>query len=72
MPASIFSNAESLGGMARRLLSQPKLEVVLDDHSQGKIYTTLDAISGKFERSLGFVFPCGLYYPDDKRLSIIN
>lgn len=53
MAASIFSNSESFGAFARRVLSTPKMDISLDQHSQGKIYTTLDALSGEFEFCIG-------------------
>jgi hypothetical protein len=46
---SINSTQGSLGGYAKKMIhnGQPEMEIHLDNHTDGKIYTTFDAISGK-------------------------
>ncbi|TVY24628.1 hypothetical protein LHYA1_G006388 [Lachnellula hyalina] len=49
--ASIQSTTGSIASYAKRLAQQgrPDMEIILDDHIEGKIYTTFDALSGKVE-----------------------
>lgn len=57
MPASsIHSTAQTIGGFARKIaaMGHPDLKVVLDDHVDHKIYTTLDSISGRIEITAPF------------------
>jgi hypothetical protein len=47
--ASIQSTSGSIATYARKMAQsgRPDMEIVLDNHSEGKIYTTFDSISGK-------------------------
>jgi hypothetical protein len=49
--ASIQSTTSTLATYARKITQngRPDMEIILDDHREGKIYTTLDALSGKVE-----------------------
>ncbi|TVY37610.1 hypothetical protein LOCC1_G006374 [Lachnellula occidentalis] len=48
---SIQSTTGSIATYARKLAQQgrPDMEIILDDHIEGKIYTTFDALTGKVE-----------------------
>jgi hypothetical protein len=49
--SSLKSTTESIAGYARRITqnSRPDMEILLDNHHDGKIYTTFDAIRGKVQ-----------------------
>ena len=49
--ASVQSTTGTLASYARKITQngRPDMEIILDDHSEEKIYTTLDALSGKVE-----------------------
>ncbi|TVY84147.1 hypothetical protein LSUE1_G003020 [Lachnellula suecica] len=49
--ASIQSTTGTMATYARKLSQQgrPDMEIILDDHTDGKIYSTFDAISGRVE-----------------------
>lgn len=49
---SIISTAGTLATYARKLAQasgRPDMEIILDNHAEGKIYTTFDPLSGKVE-----------------------
>lgn len=49
--SSIHSTTQTLGNFARKIasLGHPDIKIVLDNHSDTKIYSTLDALSGRVE-----------------------
>jgi hypothetical protein len=49
--ASIQSTTGTIATYAKRLAQQgrPDMEIILDDYTEGKIYTTFDALSGRAE-----------------------
>ena len=49
--SSFHSTTGSIAGLARRMASgsRPEMNIVLDNHYEGKVYSTFDAIKGRVE-----------------------
>jgi hypothetical protein len=46
-PASLLSTTSTIAGYVRKIgHSRPGVEVVIDDHTPDKVYTTFDAVTG--------------------------